>query len=472
MMKRCPYAVLFLFLIPALLPVSGYGAVNFTTLVSFNGTNGAVPEATMIQGEDGFLYGTTIGGGTNDFVNGGYGTVFRISTNGEFATIHSFAPPANPQSGVLQASDGNFYGVSDYGGYGNGNFYQLTPSGAYTQLYAFTYAIGGYPHGLTLGADGAFYGTAIYGGTDTNSLGTIYKISADGSATLLASFHGTNGAHPQNRLLLATDGNFYGTTPEGGAFDLGTVFRVTPSGLISTLVSFNGTNGAAPYGALMQGRDGLIYGTTYGGGIDFSGPWYSGNGTIFTIDTNGGFTTRYQFKGYPDDVIRPGFGALVQDRQGSFYGTSEAGGAGGSGTIFRWAPDGTEKLLYSFSRPDYQSGTNADGWAPTAGLTQVGEGIFFGVTMHGGLYADGTIFRIVVTPDPPTLKGTPSSDGGNILLTWNAVPGSSYEVQSTTNLVQGTWKPVTQLVATNTTPSVSASKGPNEACFYRVRLLP
>jgi uncharacterized repeat protein (TIGR03803 family) len=386
--------------------------------------------------------------------------------------VLSFLHEANPQSGVVYAADGNFYGVTIFGTNSAGDFYRVSPNGDFTKLYAFDYVMAEYPNGVTEGADGAFYGTGYYGGTDTNSLGTVFKITAAGTATLLASFHGTNGSHPQAKLLLATDGNFYGTTTAGGAFDLGTVFRVTPTGVISSLVSFSGTNGASPFCALMQAQDGLIYGTTYGGGIGFTGPYYTGNGTIFSIDTNGTFSTRYQFAGYPDDAARPEFGALVQDTNGFFYGTSESGGSGGSGTIFRMSPDGQEKLLHSFTRPDYDTGTNVDGWEPSAGLVQTADGSFYGVTMSGGSHNRGVIFRLVVTSDPPTLECRPTADGTNLVLKWDTISGASYEVQSTTNLVSGYWSSVTSVLATNTAATASDALRPAESRFYRVKQLP
>ena len=446
-----------------------HGAISFTTLLSFDGTNGALPEASLIQAKDGFLYGTTLYGGTNFAQQpGGFGTVFRISTNAQFTSLLSFPTQANPQSGLLEAVDGSFYGVADMAGNGNGSFYRLTPAGEYSQLYAFDYQVATYPHGITEGPDGAFYGTGYWGGDDPKSLGTVFKVTTNGFAAVLASFHGTNGSNPQAKLLLASDGLFYGTTTAGGAFDLGTVFRITPAGLLSTVVSFNGTNGAMPFCALMQARDGLIYGTTYGGGIGFSGPSYSGNGTLFSIDTNGVFTPRYQFRGYPDDATRPSFAALIQDANGSFYGTSEAGGSGGSGSIFRMSPDGAVDLLYSFSTPDYNTGTNLDGAEPSAGLVQANDTDFYGVTMSGGAHGRGVVFRLSVVPEPLTLRAAPTADGSALVLTWNALIGATYEVQSTTELAPPFWQPLLRVVAADQNPKVSDIIKPNDHRFYRV----
>src|SRR6201999_1355872 len=105
----------------------------------------------------------------------------------------------------------------------------------------------------------------------------------------LVAFNRTNGANPEDGLTLGTDGNFYGTTGNGGAHQVGTVFRVTPDGVLTTLFSFNNTNGANPLGALVQGSDGVLYGTAGFGGTNVS------FGNIFKIPTNGDIASLFNF---------------------------------------------------------------------------------------------------------------------------------------------------------------------------------
>ncbi len=131
---------------------------------------------------------------------------------------------------------------------------------------SFSSTIGIHPSGaLLLGGDGNFYGTTEYGGPGGGS-GTVFKMTPAGSLTTLVSFKNTNGAHPIAGLVQNTDGNFYGTTSDGGTNGFGTIFRINPSGDFATLFSFNNTNGANPYGGLAVDAGGNLYGTTaYGG---------------------------------------------------------------------------------------------------------------------------------------------------------------------------------------------------------------
>ena len=275
------------------LPVVGaQAAVVFTTLYSFTGGNdGANPEAALVQGSDGNFYGTTSGGGayTNQYGQG-LGTVFKISTNGALASLYSFTGTndgATPYAGLVQGSDGNFYGTTESGGahtnqYGQGlgTVFKISANGAFTSLYSFTGGNDGeYPYaGLVQGSDGSFYGTTEYGGT--NGYGTVFKISAKGAYTHLYSFGGNDGANPEAALVQGSDGYFYGTTRGGGSYGPyggGTVFRITTTGALSTLYSFTGGNdGAQPFAGLVQGSDGNFYGTTAYGG-------QGGAGTVFKL---------------------------------------------------------------------------------------------------------------------------------------------------------------------------------------------
>src|ERR1039458_2345721 len=285
------------------LPVFGAqaGAV-VTTLHSFQVfPNGEHPSG-LVQGSDGNFYGTTENGGATNYdaqtYNFGYGTVFKISTNGVQTSLYSFAggtDGANPAAGRVQGSDGNLYGTTQYGG--------------------------------------------------TNDYGTVFKISTNGVQTSLYSFTGgTDGANPSAGLVQGSDGYLYGTTAQAGTNGGGTVFKISTNGALTSLYSFAllwDTNGlfmgsAGPATALVQGSDGNFYGTTSSGGV-YMNQYGDGYGTVFKITTNGMLTSLYSFgsvqdtNGVPLDGRNPSAG-LVQGSDGNFYGTTAQVGTNGAGT--------------------------------------------------------------------------------------------------------------------------------------------
>jgi len=236
----------------------------------------------------------------------------------------------------------------------------------FTSLYSFSGGDGANPDaGLVQGANGNFYGTTSYGGVDYYlDDGTVFKITANGSFTSLISFSGSDGIGPEGGLVQGTDGNFYGTTEYGGTHGLlydgyGTVFKMTTNGTLNTLYSFTGvSDGANPAAGLVQGADGNFYGTAEYGGANYSG-------TVFKITPGGVLTTVYTFTGGSDGAYPNS--ALVQGTDGNFYGTTSAGGAHGDGAIFRLS-------LVSPPRPVFQSVTKAGGtitltWSALAGQT-------------------------------------------------------------------------------------------------------
>ena len=309
-----------------------------TTLVSFNySLNGAYPEAGLTLGNDGNFYGTTSQGGIideNQNIPYGMGTVFQITTNGTLTMLVSFngTNGANPQAALTLGNDGNFYGTTEGGGrsgydYGNGygTVFKVTTKGKLTTLVYFN-PNGERPEaGLTLGNDGNFYGTTKWGGIGD---GVVFKVTTNGTLTWLASFW---DMFPSG-LTLGNDGNFYGTTEMGGFYDNGTVFKVTTNGMLTTLVYFKGTNGANPEAGLTLGNDGNFYGTTEGGGIGSDGGSFSGNGTVFMVTTNGMLTTLVYFNG--TNGAYPAAG-LTLGPDGNFYGSTEDGGSSSNGTVFR-----------------------------------------------------------------------------------------------------------------------------------------
>ncbi len=209
----------------------------------------------------------------------------------------------------------------------------------------------------------------------------------------IVSFNGSNGAVPEDGIIQASDGNFYGTTVNGGAHSLGTVYRLTPAGVLTTLYSFSGTDGCDPYWRLIQGSDGALYGVAGRGGTGYTGADFSGNGLLFRITTSGSFSILHQFAGGTSDGADPN-GWLVQASNGALYGTTFNGGTGGKGTLFGMAIDGSGYAIHhNFS--------GADGSGPYEALTQVHLGpstnlYLYGVTYGGGAYGDGTVFSMYI----------------------------------------------------------------------------
>jgi uncharacterized repeat protein (TIGR03803 family) len=386
----------------------------FTTLVNFDGTNGANPGdafgflAALVQGTDGNLYGTTSGGGANS-----QGTVFKMTPTGTLTALYSFCAQINCTdgslpNGLMLATDGNFYGTTFYGGAnGGGTVFKITPSGTLTTLYSFcaqtncTDGISPYA-GLVQAADGNFYGTTGFGGASTAACsagcGTVFKITPEGALTTLHGFDFTDGDAPAAPLIQGTDGNLYGTTVAGGAnnscfFGCGTLFEITPGGILTTLHSFDGTDGSFLGAALVQGTNGNFYGTAFGGA--------NSNGTIFRITRAGTFTTLYNFCSQTNCADGGFPGPLVQATDGNLYGgtgflgTSSAC-VGGCGTLFKMTPEGALATLLSF---DYTDG------AGPKGLVQATNGTFYGAAASGGTSnacsgGCGTVFSLAVGLGP------------------------------------------------------------------------
>ena len=266
---------------------------------------------------------------------------------------------------LVQGADGNLYGTTYEGGANNeGTVFQVNPStGVLTTLHNFA---GGTSDGrnpaagLLLASDGNFYGTTTGGGT--NTYGTVFKITPGGTLTLLHSFTVIDGSQPWSGLVQGSDGNLYGTTTFGGANSIGTIFKITTGGTLTTLYSFAETNGAIPYATLIQGTDGNFYGTATNGGAD-------NDGTVFKITSGGTVTLLHSFTS--TDGKHP-YGALVQGTDGNFYGTTSAGGSSSAGTVFKITSGGTLTTLHNFD------GTTAS--TPFAPLIQGTDGAFYGTT--------------------------------------------------------------------------------------------
>jgi uncharacterized repeat protein (TIGR03803 family) len=373
--------------------VLSLSAQTFTTLLSFDAAVGAPPFAELIQATDGNLYGTT----NNNGANGG-GTVFKITPSGTLTTLYSFcvlvlcADGEGPYAGLVQATNGNFYGTTYVGGANifDGTVFEITPSGALTTLHSFNGTDGDQPSGTLIQAtDGNFYGTTAIGGAN-GGYGTVFKITPAGTLTTLHSFDRTDGEQPYGALVQATNGILYGTTSLGGANGSGTVFKITTGGALTTLYNFcaqsNCVDGESPVAGLVQATNGYFYGTTYTGGA-------SSFGTIFKITSTGTLTTLHSFDAIDGENPKAG---LVQGSDGNFYGTTYLGGLGNGGTVFKITLADTLTTLYNFCAQ-----TNCtDGQNPTAQLVQDTNGVFYGTTSLGGTDAFGTAFSLSVGLGP------------------------------------------------------------------------
>jgi uncharacterized repeat protein (TIGR03803 family) len=388
------------------------GAVN--TLYMFtNGVDGAFPQAGLVPANDGSFYGTTVEGGTN-----GAGALFRITPAGVFNSLYSFT--ALPKSGVnqdgaypagslIQASDGNLYGTASTGGAnGSGTLFKISLGGSFQLVYAFSAlnangenSEGSDPEAaLIQGADGNLYGTAYAGGS--NGFGAIfaYSVSQSQISPLHSFRNATNGANPMAALVQGKDGDFYGTTSQGGSNTYGALFKMTSGGAFASLYSFtNGNDGANPVAPLVQGTNGNFYGT--------SASSQSGFGTVFEVTTNGTITPLYAFTG-ENDGANPAAG-LVQAAGGVFFGTTSEGGSNNAGAIFSITSEGAFTPVMSFMG-------GGDGSSPQAPLVQGTNGNFYGTTYQGGKAGAGVVFELtpsgVFTPLYAFTNATNGQDGG------------------------------------------------------------
>jgi uncharacterized repeat protein (TIGR03803 family) len=383
----------------------------FSILGNFDFPNGSGPNVELIQGTDGNFYGTTGQGGTNNNCTDGCGTVFKITAKGALTSLHSFnGTDGSFATGLVQGTNGNFYGTTANGGNNNctdgcGTVFKITAKGVLTSLHSFNGTDGSGPYsGLIRGVNGSFYGTTDYGGSNTNcagGCGTVFKITAKGVLTSLHSFDGTDGSTPNAGLVQGIDGDFYGTTYSGGANGCGTVFKLNSKNTLTSLHSFNGTDGCGVYSGLIQGTDGNFYGTTEVGGL------YT-DGTVFQMTTEGAVTTLHSFSN--TDGSYPA--GLVQGTDGNLYGATQGGGNFTYGTVFQITAAGALTTLHSF---DY-----SDGEDPQSAPVQATSGIFYGTTYFGGADGYGTVFSLSIGLGPFVETQTSSGKVGadvNILGT-------------------------------------------------------
>jgi len=309
---------------------------TFTRIYSFCSlakcADGSQPWGGLSLGKDGNLYGTTMWGGSLSS-----GTVFKLTPAGALTTVWNFdngtdggAPWYPPLQNLV---DGDFYGVSNTQYSGDyGAFYKLVPTTTppYKESVPinFNYTDGNDPNLPTQGTDGNFYGSTLSGGT--KGLGLIYKTTASGVETIFHNFMGyatsnADGAYPIGVMVEGNDGAYYGVTWQGGSSNLGTVFKVASNGTYTLLHSFTGhPDGAYPRSGLILGSDGNFYGTTLNGGT-------ANDGAIYKVTPSGQVTILYNL--CSQSGCADGFSPvipLLQHTNGKFYGSTSGNSLGGS----------------------------------------------------------------------------------------------------------------------------------------------
>jgi uncharacterized repeat protein (TIGR03803 family) len=445
-------------------------------LRSFDITDGASPYSGLIEAIDGDLYGTTLGGGT-----GTGGTIFKITPDGTLTTLYNFcslsecADGEGPQAKLVEAADGNLYGTTSEGGPGyHGTIFKMTPGGTLTTLYTFCAQDGcpdgQYPFGLIQASNGDFFGTTTQGGV--NNAGTIFELSQSGVFTTLYEFcveSGCADGQSPSGIIQAANGDFYGTTSAGGTTPCpfsggcGTFFKLTAGGTLTSLYSFCSqagcADGANPYAGPTQASNGNFYGTTSHGGAN------PNSGTVFTITQDGNLDTLYSF--CSQNACADGYQAsgVVEGTDGSLFGTNEQGGIAsfscpyGCGTIFELTPSGKLTTLYSFCSQNECT----DGFYPypAAGLLQSTSGIFYGNTSAGGGYLYyGSVFSLSLGLKP-FVRTQPSHGGvGELIKIWGDV-GDATSV--TFDGVSAEFKVVSS--------SLIAAKVPSSATSGTIRVL-
>jgi uncharacterized repeat protein (TIGR03803 family) len=404
-------------------------------LHDFTRLDGSYPTNGLLLASDGNFYGTTPTGGPGTFTGADYGTVFRITQAGVFTNLVNFTSDngTNPYAPPIEGSDGDLYGTTAGGGplgpTRNGTVFKMTKAGVLTTLLEFPYdpTTDTFPNGLSpqaalvQGSDGNYYGTTVGGGTpniqNTAGHGTIFEMSPAGALLQSVTVHQSNGepGDPRAPLIQASNGNFYGTSYEGGGdTNAGTIFEFTPEGVLTTLHSFvggAGNTGDRPYDGLLQGSDGNFYGTTeYGGTAEL--------GTVFKISPAGDYTVLVNFTGPNGE--QP-FASLIQASDGNFYGTASLGGTDSLGTIFQLTPAGVFTTIYNFSKNE------ALGAFPRGALVQGSDGNLYGTTMGGGANAFGTVFRLNIVPQAALFNISTRLNvgtGDNVLIGGFIVTGS------------------------------------------------
>jgi uncharacterized repeat protein (TIGR03803 family) len=370
-----------------------------TVLYNFTGgADGRYPYAGVIRDSAGNLYGTASWAGSPIA-----GLVYKLDATGHQTVLYTFTggdDGGSPRSGVMRDAEGNLYGTTVTGGTGYGGVvYKLDAAGHETVLYNFTRgADGGAPNaGVIRDSAGNFYATTQMGGSA--GLGVVCKLDATRHETVLYSFPGpVDGSYPRTGVIRDSAGNLYGTTDNGGTANVGVVYQLSATGRQTVLHTFTGgADGGYPYGGLIRDSTGNLYGTTNQGGA-------AGVGVVYKLDAAGDETVLYSFTGGADGGY-PAAG-VIRDSAGNLYGTAGSGGTGGLGVVYKLDVAGHETVLYNFSG-------GADGGYPYAGVIRDSVGNFYGTTQVGGTGSGGVVYKLDRSGHYTVLYNfTGGSDGG------------------------------------------------------------
>lgn len=354
---------------------------------NFARRNPRIANGPLVEGLNGFLYGSTTTGG-----DAGAGFLFRLQTNGVMETVLSFNDQVWVASGSLtRVRSGQIYGQ------GRNGIVRLTIDEKLVSVADFTEGTGsGLAGNLVEGKDGALYGLTASGGPF--DCGTFFRLTVGGDWTVLTAlecetFDGKGLEGKVFGLTAADDGNFFGTSSEGGTHGLGSIFRLTSEGVISTIVSFDGTNGSGPTGGVILAPDGQLYGTT--SGIDFDGRRNLSGGTVFSLAPGGKLRTLHTFSLEPRSTTQGAYprAPLVVGADGNLYGTTSDVDSdrddAGFGTVFRVRPDG--KVATVFQGIQGLPGVDS-AWYPEP-LTPGRDGWVYSIAM-GGRFGAGIVFRV------------------------------------------------------------------------------
>lgn len=361
------------------------------TFYSFQGgDNGENPQADLLN-VNGTIYGTTSGATVLNQSCMACGTIFKVTPSGNLVVLHNFAGATEGDGtlpyGPLTYSNGAIYGTTIYGGTGNncanaqdgcGTIFEISSSGQYSVVYSFgdpgVSDPGQNPWGGVIMVSGMLYGTTAGGGN--YGLGTVFSLAPSGQHTVLHDFGARgDGVYPYSALT-NLNGVLYGVTQQGGRGGQGTIFSVTTAGVEKMIYQFKKKVGcASPWAAMVAVGD-TLYGATTGGGTN-------GTGCVFTITPKKNSvkeTTLYSFnaKGTGDGETPMSDLAYVN---GTFYGTTMSGGASGNGTLYSLKPSGSERVRSSFSDN------------PIGGVAAIGNTLY-GTTLGGGTAGLGTIYSL------------------------------------------------------------------------------
>lgn len=362
--------------------------IPITVLGTFTGGNGNNPYSGVAVDSVGNLFGTTINGGTSS-----QGTVYEIKNGSNAITDLAAFNTANgsaPYGGVTLDSNGNLFGTTrDGGAHGQGVVYEVVNgSNAITDIADFSITSGVNPYsGVTLDGNGNIFGTTFYGGT--NNTGTVYEILKNSKIIKsLGSFSATTGANPYAGVTFDSKGNLFGVTRNGGLNSDGAVYEIpTGQSAISLVASLDGTNGFNPYGNVAFDANDNLFGTANGGGAN-------GTGTVYEVTKGSNVaTTLVSFTGA---IGADPYGGLTFDGGGNLFGTTQAGGANGQGTVFEIAKgSSTVSVLASLSL--------AKGINPYGTVSFDSSGNLFGTASAGGAGSDGTVYELAnASPVPET----------------------------------------------------------------------